>query len=199
MKTTKGIVSLKKKADGGDSDAQFELAKALFRRISDNPDNELNALYWFEKAAQSGNPTYQMHLGLIYCWDEGDIRDFEKGFNWIRMAAEQGNTSAQYFLAVEFATGANTNRNSKEAAYWYCKAAELGHPEAQYNLGIMYLEGDGVGKNIESGHYWLLKSAKNGEYLAIKLLVDTYKKGLLGFQVDEEKAAYWEAVLGDDD
>ena len=187
------MVDLLKRANEGDSSSQFQLGKILWEGSEDIKVDKKQALQWLTKAAEAGIPDYQMYLGCILCWEEGELRDFNKGLYWVQLAAEQGYIGAQYFLAVEYATGDNIKRDPMKAIHWYLNAAMQGHREAQYNLGIMYIEGDGVEKNFHEGQKWIVKSAENGELLAIVLLKNAYRDGLLGFQKDKLKYEYWKA------
>lgn len=184
------VKELLQRANAGDVNAQFEFAKSLWEGRDGIKSNKNEALIWFKRAAQSGVPEYQMHLGCILCWED-QFLDFEKGIEWIKLAAEQGYTGAQYFLGTEFATGENLGLDLKKAKYWYEKAADAGHSEAQYNLGVMYLKGEGVRKNFTKGREWILKSAENGEVLAMDLLSKAFRDGLLGFRKDAKQALFW--------
>jgi TPR repeat protein len=171
----------------GDHSAQFELARGLWEA---DTGNRAEALGWYLRAAESGNPQYQMAYGLVLCWNAKDS-EFKEGFKWILKAAEQGDTGAQYFAAVEYATGEHIDKDYPSAAALYQRASDAGHPEARYNLGIMYWNGEGVSRNPDKARELLLAAAQDGELLALRAVSEGYTNGAFGFAVNRSRAKYW--------
>jgi len=179
--------------------ADFAEAQRIWRHGPSAPlKRRRTAIEWYERAARSGVPEYEIALGQILCdSDFPDTENFHAGYRWILRAARKGHPGAQYWIARELATGENRRRNPKLAAHWYRMAAGQGLASAQYNLGIIYLEGDGVPKSRARAHRWILKAADGGEILAKALVADAYASGEAGFPIDPAKAAYWRKRLND--
>lgn len=87
------------KAKNGVVSAQIELAKCyLDGECVDQ--SQLQAVKWFEKAAEKGNLEAMVACGDLYC-DEWNIDlepDYVKGINWYRQAARKGNAKAKEFI-----------------------------------------------------------------------------------------------------
>ena len=114
---------LRRRANTGDGDAQYQLAQALWTGDGVAADRE-QAIIWYRRAAGTDNPAYQLSFGLVLCW-YGDMDNFRKGFRWILRAAQNGHVGAQYFVASEYARGEHIPKNSFEAAHWYRSAGAL--------------------------------------------------------------------------
>ena len=55
---------------------------------------------WYRRAAEQGNASGQVNLGLRYSTGRGVARDDAEAVRWYRRAAEQGNASGQYNLGL---------------------------------------------------------------------------------------------------
>lgn len=87
------------KAKNGEVSAQIELAKCYLDGESVD-QSQLQAVKWFEKAAEKGNLEAMVACGDLYC-DEWNIDlepDYVKGINWYRQAARKGNAKAKEFI-----------------------------------------------------------------------------------------------------
>jgi TPR repeat protein len=108
-----------------------------------------------------------------------------------RRAAEQGYAPAQSRLGDIL----DAAEEDEEAVAWYRKAADQGYAAGEYGLGQMYAKGEGVKKDHEQARIYIVRSAEQGYLFAAVLLMDSYRVGALGFPVDAEKAAAWEAKV----
>jgi len=59
----------------------------------------------------------------------------------------------------------------------------------------MLLIGEGGSKNAEEGLMWIERAGEQGEYSALRLLVDCYENGYCGVLVDTAKAQQWSGRL----
>lgn len=73
------------KAESGDVEAQFDLASEYWEK----GDYE-QAFLWCKKAAEQGDVTAQLNLGLMYKEVEGVLQDYEQAFYWYKRSADQG-------------------------------------------------------------------------------------------------------------
>lgn len=91
------ITTLRTQAEAGVTDAQVELALAYLQGDG-VPKAPSEAVYWFRKAAVSGNSAGEFCLGLSYLNGLGVTKNQERAVFWLRKAALQGNTRAQTYL-----------------------------------------------------------------------------------------------------
>jgi hypothetical protein len=76
-------------ASVGDAPSQYKLAKRYAE--GEGVKRELSeAVKWFLKAAEQGNPDAQSTLGRMYFMGEGVNRDNEEAFFWYSLAAKSG-------------------------------------------------------------------------------------------------------------
>ena len=131
----------------------------------------------FKEAAERGDVTAQVTVGLAYREGIGASQDYYKAFEWFKKAAEQGEAEAQSHLGHLYENGYGVEKNENKAVEWYLKSANQGYANAQYNIGVMYYFGAGVPKNITEAVKWFLKSANQGYANAQYNLGTLYKQG----------------------
>lgn len=120
------------------------------------------ALTFFEKAAEKGNSTAQVHLGWIYDLGLGVMKNHAKAAVWYRLAAEQGDSTAQFNLAAMHDQGVGVLQDYAEAARLYKLAATQEHAMAQYKLALMHSEGKGMPQDHTQAHMWMNIATVNG-------------------------------------
>lgn len=139
-------------------------------------------VYWYTKAAESGNVSAQISLSDIYYEGRGVKKNLEKAEYWILKAQESGcndrtNTLKKIYSRIRNCRVDNIN--------WIITCAERGIVEAQYHLGWYY-----EGKDDEKSIYWYTKAAEQGDLLAQLELGDRYGHGK-GVEKNIDKAIYW--------
>ena len=89
--------------------------------------NYEKAFAFFSKAAATGHPEAQFHVGL--CFEDGDgvKPDEVQAVKWYRESAIGGFAKAQNNLAVCYRDGHSVQRDYAEAEKWYCMAAAQGY------------------------------------------------------------------------
>lgn len=113
--------------------------------------------------------------------------------------ALEGNPEAQYHLG-----GLNTvyigdiYPNESEMWKWINLSAKNGYAKAQGFLGRSYETENNVSgkKDITLAIKWHTLAAEQHDIASIVRLEEIYRKGLLGVEVDLEKAKYWANKLG---
>lgn len=85
----------------------------LGRNIGD--DSEI-ARYWYQKAAEAGDPSAQNNLGVMLAAGLGGPKDVEKAVYWYMKGAEGGDGVAKGNLGMHLAEGRGTRRNYRAAA-----------------------------------------------------------------------------------
>jgi TPR repeat protein len=155
------IDDLKKKAEQGDANAQFQLGFRYDLGQGVTQDYK-EAVKWYTKAAEQGSSAAQFNLGLMYYDGQGVTQDYKEAVKWYTKAAEQGSSAAQFTLGLMYYDGQGVTQDYKEAVKWFTKAAELGYADAQCNLGLMYYDGNGVIQDYVQAHAWVNVSSANG-------------------------------------
>ena len=102
MDKEKGIVLIRRSAEQGYADAQFNLGLAYYRGEGVSQDYT-QAVSWYRKAAEQGVAAAQYNLGVCYYKGEGVSQDYTQAVSWWCKAAEQGHSLAiEYLNNVRF-------------------------------------------------------------------------------------------------
>jgi uncharacterized protein len=67
------------------------------------------AMKWYRKAAEKGDPEAEARLGLMYHDGESVPQEYSEGVEWNRKASEQGYAPAQRLLARLYQLGPPTD------------------------------------------------------------------------------------------
>ncbi len=137
---------MKKCADAGDADAQYELAWYCQCEAQETRDKELGqaAEYYYKLAAEQGNLNSALDLGGMYLGgDVGVPSSFEKAIYWYEYAAKEEYPKA--FRCLGYALGFHGFQDDfkdLQVAYKYFEhGARLDEPNCLYELGKMYANG----------------------------------------------------------
>jgi len=147
------LVSLRKAAEQGDANAQFNLGLD-YANGEGVPQDYTQAAMWWRKSAEQGNRGAQFNLGWLYEYGHGVPQDYSEAAVWYRKSAEQGLAEAQNKLGVMNYAGQGVSQDYTQAVNWWRKAAEQGFAVAQYNLGGMYQLGHGVPQDYSEAYFW---------------------------------------------
>lgn len=184
-------------AKAGDAEAQTSIGRAYWQGTG-VPKDYVQAVFWFRKAAEQGNSTAQLGLGIIYDGALEEVKgvpqDYVQAAIWYRRAGEQGNDVAEYMLGRLYANGLGVPQDYAQAAAWYRKAAaEQGgmSASAQSALGTLYLFGRGVPKDYVQAAAWYRKAAGQDNADAEMHLGVIYFYGNQGIPRDYSQAAAW--------
>lgn len=140
-----------------------------------------NAIYWYKKAADSGDINGMYRLGLC-CKNfiHSDNRCAYLCYKYLNAASSAGHPEAKKELEKIFSesTGKPQYRianvletyrfDEQEIFRLYKNAAEKGYAQAQYELGIRYRYGIGTKKSWFKARSWLKKAAKKNIHQAQK-------------------------------
>ncbi len=87
------------------------------------PQNDVEAAYWFRRAAEQGDADAQFILGALYA--EGQVLPQMNGLavHWYCKAAEQGHVRAQYNLGLMYGDGRGVPQDYVQAHKWINLAA----------------------------------------------------------------------------
>jgi len=168
------MADIRAKAEKGDVDAQLMLGETFRTGNYGLPQDYVEALRWFRKAAEQNDAAAQGIVGDFYHAGLGVPFEDAEAVKWYRKAAEQNNKVAQYALGYAYEYGHGVTKDYAEAVKWYRKAAEQNGDSAQYALSNCYFEGNGVMKNYVEAYKWALLAAA-GAYS------EFYKESYKGF------------------
>ncbi|HZZ40147.1 MAG TPA: tetratricopeptide repeat protein [Acidobacteriaceae bacterium] len=162
-------------------DKQYNPANPLARAIADElrlagdylvgrgvAKDPAQAVYWYRKAADQGDPNAQNQLGYFYCWGIGVERDEAQAAKWFMRAAASGSQSAKLNLAVMVLKGSGGPRDVRFALDLLHQLAEKNNPRAECYLGVLSMIGEGVPLDPQQAEKWFARAAKaknpEGEY-----------------------------------
>lgn len=98
------------------------------------PKDDSKAFYYFDKAANEGDPFAQNEVAYLYAAGKGTPRNYGKAFINYQKAAEHGLASAQYNLGLLYLHGLGTAPNKELAIKWFEKSANYGFEPARVAL-----------------------------------------------------------------
>jgi TPR repeat protein len=113
-------------AQQGNADAQDALGDMYFDGDG-VPQDDAEAVHWYNKAAAQGNADAQSSLGLVYEFSESVPHDLKEAAKWYRLAADQGDASGQLHLAKLYEDGRGVSQNLGEACKLFSKVAANSH------------------------------------------------------------------------
>ena len=138
----KALELLKRAIDKRHPYATFLMGVAYANGIG-VPQNEAEAVIWYQRAAELGDMNGQYWLAFMVGNGRGGI-----GATWsgavplLVKAAEQGHSDARFMLGYLFQTGSGVDQNFEQAATWYRLASQPRfNQKAQFNLANMIAEG----------------------------------------------------------
>ena len=181
---------LRKAAEAGDAEAQYELGTRLYYGNECKVNNE-EAVKWFRKAAEQGHTKAQYLLGQSFVLGMGCKKNKEEAEKWLRKAAEKGYTKANAYLCYLLMEQAPQDKNSNNyLIYQLRKLAETGDVESQYELGTRLYYGNECKVNNEEAVKWFRKAAEQGHTKAQYLLGQSFVLGM-GCKKNKEEAEKW--------
>lgn len=142
--------------------AQYLLAMNFFDLYS---ENNKEALFWLEKAANHDEPEALFQLGVYY--SEGN--DLAKSIKYYQRAAELNHADAALELSYIYDEGAIVEQDDDKALFFLKKSAELGNQEAIEELAAQALvsrDQNGQGNmDAKEAEYWIKKAGYTDEML----------------------------------
>lgn len=124
------------------------------------------AVYWYEKAADAGDPWAQQQMGFLCEAGIGVPADPARAVHWYQLAAANGLISAKTNLGVTYLWGDGVRKDVRMAAELFRDAAEKGDGTAATYLGDLYYFGSGVPQDQDAAEHWYKIGARLHEPLA---------------------------------
>jgi TPR repeat protein len=164
---SRGMLFLRRAADGGYAQAQRELG-ILYETGIGVEKNVRRAMGYYSAAAlQNDAPAMKDLAVLLLRSAKKDRAQIDTALNLLRTAAEADFPDAQMIFAKIYDNGVSVKQDKKRALYWCEKAAQNGCAEAMYALGWLYENGRGVKKSDAEALKWYEEAAKNNDANAL--------------------------------
>lgn len=121
---------LKGYAQSGNVQSQTETADRLRqgRGITTNPRE---AFYWYDLAANQGDPHGQYHAGLAYLEGKLVPKDAIKAMKFFKSAAENGIVMAHGEIGDMYVIGRDVEQNPLLGREWYVKGRDASFPKTE--------------------------------------------------------------------
>jgi hypothetical protein len=88
------VADLQALADQGSADAQWQMA-VRYHNGEGVPQDDTQAMKWYERAAEQGHVDAQSHLGAYYWAGRGVPEDLSKAYFWSTIAMAQGDENSK--------------------------------------------------------------------------------------------------------
>ncbi|KAL0093314.1 hypothetical protein F4703DRAFT_1939273 [Phycomyces blakesleeanus] len=101
-------------------------------------EQQRQAVYWFEKAAQYGDAVAQRELAILYDAGIGVNQSYAKALSYLQKSASQRDTQATLLLGNYYQNGHAVEKDLSQAIELYLEAADLGSPVAPFAAAQVY-------------------------------------------------------------
>jgi uncharacterized protein len=122
--------------------------------------------YWYERAADAGDPLSQNLVGYYYQNGMGVSRDPVRAAQWYQRAADGGFLEAKVNLAVAYLWGMGVKKDPQFAVELLSQAAAKNCGLADAYLGEIYAHGIGVPADQSAARNWYERGAHAGNSIA---------------------------------
>jgi len=153
------ISRLQADAERGFIRQEIELGAAYFTGQGVERD-EKRAAYWYEKAANAGDPAAQLEIGSFYQAGVGVQRDPAQAVRWFQRSAAGGLVSAKVNLGAAYLLGNGVRKDPALAEQLFREAFAKKDGHAACDLGNMYYYGLGVQRDELTAEHWYEAGAK---------------------------------------
>ncbi|MGI6076302.1 MAG: hypothetical protein ACOYD9_08055 [Pyramidobacter sp.] len=174
---SRGMILLRRAADGGYAQAQRELGNLYESGTAVVKDLGKAKACYSAAALQHDAPAMKDLAALLLRTANGNGAQTTEGLRLLRAAADAHLADAQMTFAKLYSTGTAVKKNEAEARRWCRLAAQSGSAEAMYALGWLYEAGHGVKKSPSKASEWYEKAAENSEPNALFRLGVLYYMG----------------------
>jgi hypothetical protein len=113
------LADLRKFADRGDADAQWQMG-VRYHNGEDVPQDDAQAMRWFQRAAEQGHVIAQATLGAYYWAGRGVPPDLSKAYFWSAIALAGGDENSKSRLEglASQMTRAQVSAARQQAEVW---------------------------------------------------------------------------------
>lgn len=181
-------------AEKGLSKCEWELGLTYGETLNDY----IQAIYWYESAANKHNRDAYHSLGLIYDFGKGVEQDYAKAFKYYQLGANLDEATSHANLGFMYESGKGVSVSNEMAFKHYKKAAEQDDAQGLNNLGTFYLHGIVAKQDKKKAISLYKRAAELNNDFALNNLGKAYRDGT-GVEIDYTVALdYFEksATLG---
>jgi uncharacterized protein len=125
------------------------------------PQDLTQAAYWYQRAAEQGNPEAQVLLSYLYFTGTGVRKDVHQSLLWEMRAVASGSVEAKVNLAAMYLHGDGIKPDSNEALRLLEESAAKRDGRAEAYLGTMYALGLGIPVDRSKAETWFEKGVKH--------------------------------------
>ena len=151
-KYTEALPILKKSAELGNSEAQYNYGVFLQEGISGNKNGK-EAIEWFKKSSENEFNDGHYAMMMAYGNGQGIEQNSEKAFEYALKCANNNDATCMWNVVNCYLTGNGVKADTTKFKEWIIKLAKLQNPENLALSGII------TSARLELAHFY-----KNGEY-----------------------------------
>lgn len=160
------IAELRRQAEAGGRDAQFDLGLRLMDQNS--AQSLIEARLWFRRAMDAGNAEAKNAYAGMLIRGAGGPADAAEGRRLLLEAASEGSVGANMTLGAAHRGGTGGFPRDPALAFSYMsRAAGLATGSSAgrlyWELGMMHLRGIGTPANPQESYRWVARAAEAGE------------------------------------
>ncbi|KAI8093029.1 uncharacterized protein BX664DRAFT_99253 [Halteromyces radiatus] len=96
------------------------------------------AIYWYQRAATTGDVVAQRELGLIYDAGLGVPRNYDTAFSYFQQAASRHDAQATLLLGSYYQNGMSVEKDLEKSIELYLEADKLGASVAPFAVAQVY-------------------------------------------------------------
>jgi TPR repeat protein len=184
------ITKLKDAANGGDAEAQCQLAEAYLLGELGLKQDDAEAARWAQKSADQGNADAEALLAGLYLDGVGVPQDEAKATLLIDRAMSQKNGMA-FYVGAHMARGhTEVPDHDARANALLRTGAFLGNVQSMVSLGDVYAQGTGVKPDPMQAYVWFgVAALASGPQDIPPELADAFKTVTAKLTPDEQQSA----------
>lgn len=157
----KAFALMRSAAQEGEAEAQFNLAQMLVE--TGRPEEEKEAVMWYERAAKAGLADAQYAFAQILATGfSGRERDEGAARMYLELASQQNYDTAQVELGTWLIEGRGGPADHEQGFAWLKRAAVGGNVAAQNRLAKLYRAGIGTEPDSILAAAWYILATRSG-------------------------------------
>ncbi len=170
-------------AQGGNKDAQFVVGHYYYFGLGAQETDLNEAIRWYAKSAEQGQPWAQRFMGDFYYTGEGVEQSYAKAFELYKSSAMNGEDESMIQLGLMYERGLYVPKDLTKAREYFMQAInKTGNSRAMICMGDMY-RWEGMvneGNNLDRAIAWYKRAAEQDSATALYKLADLYDDSYSG-------------------
>jgi TPR repeat protein len=142
------------------------------------PQNFAQSAYWYERAANAGDPLAQNQIGYFYQTGIGVPRDLQQAVHWYQRSASGGYLRAKVNLGVAYLWGTGVKKDTQLGYDLIHEAALRNFGLADSYMGEIYYFGLGVPVDREAARSWYERGTRAHDCIAEYRLAEMLVTGI---------------------